>query len=308
MLTLVIVTYNRLAKLQHALASYDEQTQKPDCIIVVDNHSTDDTSRFLQEWSIQQSAYRKEVILSTENLGGAGGFFQGQRRAMELGSDWVYVSDDDAYAAPDMIERFLSYICSHDCSKISAICGSVHTLSGEIDYWHRDLFWVDSHLIYQRKHPEPDSYMKESFELNMFSYVGTFLHAVALKQVGLVDPSFFIFYDDSEHSIRLSRWGNILCIPSIKIYHEGGGIPSNDKASESVTWRDYYSTRNLFVLLRRHFPLASLNFFRIYLERLYLYRCETGIRGKVTRDAFWDAYLGKLGKNEKYLPGVILEK
>lgn len=306
MLTLVIVTYNRLAKLQHALASYDGQTQMPDCIIVVDNHSTDGTALFLQEWSMQPTAYRKEVIQTHENLGGAGGFYQGQRRALELGSDWVYVADDDAYASPDMIERFHAYINSHDCANISAVCSMVLFLSGEIDYGHRDLFGVDSHLIYQRKHPEPDSYEKESFEINIFSYVGTFLNANALRHEGLVDPSFFIFYDDTEHSLRLSRWGRILCVPSIIVYHEGGGNSASDDGSMNASWRDYYSTRNLFVLLRRHYFFASLNYFRIYLERIYWYRCETGLRGQITRDAFWDAYMGRLGKNGKYLPGVSL--
>lgn len=50
MLTLAIVTYNRLEKLKHALACYDKQTVMPDAIVVVDNHSTDGTDVYLNEW------------------------------------------------------------------------------------------------------------------------------------------------------------------------------------------------------------------------------------------------------------------
>lgn len=45
----VIVTYNRLNKLQKALQSYESQTCPPHCIIVVNNNSTDGTHDYLSQ-------------------------------------------------------------------------------------------------------------------------------------------------------------------------------------------------------------------------------------------------------------------
>ena len=38
-------------------------------------------------------------------LGGSGGFHTGIKKALEYDSDWLYISDDDAYLQKDVIER-----------------------------------------------------------------------------------------------------------------------------------------------------------------------------------------------------------
>ena len=74
----VIVTYNRLQKLQKALQSYETQTVLPYSIIVVNNCSTDGTSDFLNQWCAKDSHIsRKTVINLKTNTGGAGGFHAG---------------------------------------------------------------------------------------------------------------------------------------------------------------------------------------------------------------------------------------
>lgn len=49
-LACVIVTYNRLNYLKKALDCYDQQTKMPNYLIIVDNHSTDGTSDYLDGW------------------------------------------------------------------------------------------------------------------------------------------------------------------------------------------------------------------------------------------------------------------
>lgn len=243
------------------------------------------------------------IIRAHENLGGSGGFYLGQKRAIELGSDWIFVADDDAYAYPNMMELFKKYIKEHDCTRISAVCGAVMRLDGKIEGHHRDRFFVDKGYFYHRESPKQEEYLLESFTIDILSYVGSFLNAKALKKIGLVSPDYFIYYDDSEHSMRLSKWGQIICVPSIKIAHEGGSgsVPQDKKTI--VTWRDYYTIRNQWHMLKLHKPLVALNIFRRYLQRFYWYRNELGIAGKVKKDAFWDAFLGRLGKHPVYKPG-----
>lgn len=65
----VIVTYNRLEKLKIALASYEKQTIKPQYILVVNNHSTDDTKEYLETWQKNLSPIDKKVIHLEQNTG-----------------------------------------------------------------------------------------------------------------------------------------------------------------------------------------------------------------------------------------------
>ena len=135
---IIVVTYNRLEKLKKALLHYEQQTSAFRNLIIVNNCSTDGTSEFLKEYCSQNHDKFQTVLINTdENLGGSGGFYLGQKKALELNADWVMVADDDAYAAPDMVEQFYNFIEHHDSSRISAVCAVVHNIDGSICDYHR---------------------------------------------------------------------------------------------------------------------------------------------------------------------------
>ena len=96
--------------LKIALQHYESQTNKNFTLVIVDNNSSDGTKEFLEGWKQTESEFQKEVIFLTSNTGGAGGFYAGERYALQLNPDWVYVSDDDAY--PD-INSSKSYLLSY---------------------------------------------------------------------------------------------------------------------------------------------------------------------------------------------------
>lgn len=302
MLSIVLVTYNRLDKLKHALSCYDSQTRQPDVVIVVDNCSTDGTNEYLESWKRQRSEYQKEVIRTDENLGGSGGFYLGQKRALELQADWVFVADDDAYAEPDLLSRFYAYLQEHDCSGLSAISSSVLCPDGTIDFKHRDRFVILPGYYFRRESVPLQLYGQESFKIDLLSYVGAFLNARALREVGMVDPDYFIYFDDSEHSFRLAKWGDIICVPTMKVIHDVPVRSPETVEDPVVHWQDYYFYRNELHMVRRHFPLVGLNYFRIRFAQLYWYKTERGTRAKVLKQAFWDAFLGRLGKHSIYRP------
>lgn len=314
-LDLVIVTYNRLAKLKKALLCYEKQTQGLRNLIVVDNCSNDGTKEYLDEWEHHETAFHKIVIHSSENVGGAGGFYLGQKKAMELGADWVFVADDDAYAAPTMVEEFYKFVDEHDCSKLSAICATVRNMDGSIAIEHRDRYQIQNtgnwlHQEYIRTHVAAEEYEKDSFPIDMLSYVGSFLNGQAMKKCGLVNPRYFIFHDDTEHSLRLKKFGSILVVPKIEIIHEGG---KSEKNKDALSWRLYYEERNKTHMLLRHFPRTVMS--RVLFEfRRMIGRCilkhPANEADLLINTAVIDAFLGRLGKHRKYRPGweTVAEK
>ena len=92
----VIVTFNRSAKLMRVLDALEAQTVTPDSILVVDNASTDDTRALVEARARRNAAIR--YLGLPRNVGGAGGFHEGMKAAYAQGANYLWVSDDDAYA------------------------------------------------------------------------------------------------------------------------------------------------------------------------------------------------------------------
>ena len=82
----VVVTYNRLELLKLTIEKLLGQNRKLDEVIIINNASTDGTKEFLE------SLGDKITYVSLEkNLGGAGGFSEGIRKAYENGHDYFWI-------------------------------------------------------------------------------------------------------------------------------------------------------------------------------------------------------------------------
>ena len=302
-LDLVIVTYNRLDKLKKTLQHYVVQTHAFRNLIIVDNCSTDGTREYLDEWSKENTPFDKIIIHTKENIGGSGGFYLGQKKAMKLRADWIFVADDDAYADPTMVERFYDFIELHDTNAVSAVYAAVLDTDGNICLCHRDRHSVLKNE-YHRESAGIEEYEKELFSIDVLSYVGSFLNAKALKSCGLVSPEYFIYYDDTEHSMRLKRYGDIIVVPTIQIIHEGGAESAEQK--NVLTWRKYYVQRNTAHMLMKHYPKFRITLVSTLLksEICRLMHFEKSSEDfRLYRKSVLCAFFGILGKDKIYKPG-----
>ena len=300
----VVVTFNRLAKLKTTLSHYDQQTSEVNHIIVVDNCSTDGTRDFLRVWEKEKS--NREVIYMEENLGGSGGFHDGCKRALELNPDWVFVADDDAYLDASAMLLFRHYVENNDVSNVSAICGSVLLTNGSHALRHRRMELVRHGFKPVSIPSTEEDYNKTSFEINTFSYVGTFMKSSSLHKVGLCNRDFFIYYDDSEHAMRLRKDGKIICVPDIKITHDDG-FTKDSRPNEAISWRDYYAFRNNLYALFHHHLFAGVYMVLTYFYVNYLCRNnKSKSEKKLLTAAVIDAIFVRLGKHKVYRPGFVI--
>lgn len=295
---IVLVTYNRLEQLKTALREFEQQRHAPAYMVVVDNASTDGTAQFLSQWADQPGAFPKTVIAKPENTGGSGGFYTGLEAAMAMDADWIWVSDDDAYPEDTALQYASDFLQANADQDISAICGAVIN-QGQIDLDHRRRVYPRRLSLVEEAMPLA-CYSQESFAIDEFSYVGSILSKQKLAQVGLTKKEYFLWFDDTEHSIRLSRAGKVLCIPAIRIHHDTG------PASGQISWKTYYGIRNRADMFRCHFPKI---YFLYFCGRRVLDSYLADIRGKnknankLTRAAIGDAFFRRFGLHPIYKPG-----
>lgn len=293
----VVVTYNRLNKLQIALSKYDMQTLMPKYVLVVNNASTDGTKEYLEKWKEVPSLYKKIVVSLNNNTGGSGGFYEGQKLASKENADWIMLNDDDAYIDDNYIEVIQNFINKNNVDGISVICGKVMQNNSYVSGHRRFLnnrfkshWYIDVSYKY---------YHKESFYFDLVSYVGSVINKNKLKAAGLVEKNYFIWFDDTEHSIRLRKEGKFICLNKIAVFHD------IDEERNSLNWRNYYGYRNQVDLIKRHFGFGKYSAILLLIAKAFLcpLKGKSLTEVKLRLTAIKDGVLGNLGKNDKYKPG-----
>jgi len=115
-----VPTHNRSQLLQATLASIASlhlpAGMEAECV-VVDNRSTDDTSRVVAQFA-NQSALATRYVCE----GGAGSSYTRNRAVAEAHGDFILFIDDDAVAEPDWAAEMLAEI---ERRHLDAACGMV---------------------------------------------------------------------------------------------------------------------------------------------------------------------------------------
>lgn len=310
--TVVLVTFNRLEKLKIALSCYEKQTYKIEKIIIVDNCSTDGTIDFLKKWLDSKTNFDKEVVYLSENTGGAGGFGAGMDHAlnlvnsMQLKTDWILVSDDDAFPNDDAIEKMIAYYQKQEVEKQNEIVAlsSAVVNHGQIHESHRSRIEKDFFRI-RFVGVDKKYYNTDGFEIDLFSYVGTMIKVSALKNVGTTLRDLFIYGDDNEHSLRLGKIGKLVCVPASVFVHDTPGVETR-----KIGWHNYYNRRNQLYILKEYFPLRYFinRFFKRYILDISILSKNTSEEKKLFKTAQMDALKNKLGKHPVYKPGFVIKE
>ena len=294
----VVVTYNRIEMLKKCISAIENQTYSCD-ILIVNNASTDNT----EEWIVSYSKSKDNIIYynTGENIGGAGGFNYGMRKAVEAGYDYVWVMDDDCIPNTDALEKLMN------ADKI---------LGGPENYGYLSsvVLWTDgteckmNRQKIRKAYYENVHYLKDSIiQVEQSTFVSLLFSAQTIKKVGLPIKDFFIWGDDIEYTRRITVRNsmNSFMVGSSQVVHamkENTGSSIATDVPERIN-RYRYAFRNEGYLYKPegikgiayYIAKCGLNFCRIIFKAKdhKLKRCRVLI-GSMIKGLFFNPKIEKV--------------
>lgn len=301
-IAVVVVTYNRLDLLKECIKAIRNQTRKLDEIMVINNSSTDGTL----EWLDSQNDLN---VITQENFGSAGGQYTGIKTAYEKGYDWILTMDDDAEPSLKYVEKLFKNRGSN-----FVLCGKVVNNNNIILFNHRGYFNKRKIFGEQIHHPSKESdYKLASKNISFSSFIGTMHHRSVIEKAGFPKKEMFIYHDDVEYSLRISKYYDINLIPDAVIIHKEkhmGYVPLLEKFINRKKYSkkkekiilEYYANRNMVYTLKKYFSrlffiLSIMKLFYIKFRRIVFYEKYKLKLLKVLFNSFLDGYYSKFNQS-----------
>lgn len=249
----IVVTYNRKALLIECLSAVRGQTVKPAAIIVVDNHSTDGTEQYLKSIENPYGECALINLRMPRNTGGAGGFYEGMKYASTKFADChLWLMDDDTIPDADCLEKLLSArerILNRDPDSRIAYLSSTVLAPNRQDPMNVPI--VDTR-------PSQNDYPTYGQHLDLgvvktteATFVSILVTADAARKCGLPCKDYFIWGDDTEYTLRLTRhYGDGYLVGDSRAIHKRAGSKMFSILTEEDVLRIplyYYFYRNFYI-------------------------------------------------------------
>jgi GT2 family glycosyltransferase len=272
----VVYTYNRKELVAQCLASIAEQRVPPEHIILVDNGCTDGTRDYLVARGLLSDPHIDYVRLE-ENTGAAGGLRAGIARAYSRGCDWVWVMDDDVICRPETLERLRDAYETNfdDPTKLGFLVSRLIGPDGHVN----NVPQIDDRRDFASNHSDWSQFLHNGLvKLRIATMTSILLPRSTLAQFGAPLSDFFIWGEDTDYTLRISRErAGYLVGGSVAVHLRGvpGDLDILNETEPRRIKNFYYLYRNTAYLRRTYWPRHGYCLF-LGKAMLQLVRALTG--------------------------------
>jgi hypothetical protein len=241
---IIVPTWNQRDLVLDCLDSLDalDYPAHQHCTVVVDNASTDGTVQ-----AVQTRHPLATVLELEENQGYAAGSNAGIRWALADGAQCILLLNNDVLVAPDMLSELVT-VSQREPS--AGFLGpkvyhreepqTLQSAGISLDPWF--------HLAHRGQDQVDQGQFETSEEVDAVSGCAMLVGRSVLDEVGLLDPGFFMYYEEVDWCLRARAVGyRNLFVPRAKVWHRKPQLRS-DRAALTT----YYMSRNIFLLLAKH--------------------------------------------------------
>ena len=236
----VVVTYNRKELLRESIEALINQEYDNCEILVVDNASTDGTKEYIEDLLENNRIHYENT---GANLGGAGGFNYGMKKACHMECDFIWLMDDDCIVNKDTLKELLN---------------TDRKLNGNYGFLSSKVLWRDGNICKMNIQKvslinKVTDWDKEIQQIIMGTFVSFFIKKQIVQEIGLPISDFFIWADDIEYSRRVSlKYPSYLVNKSVVIHKSKNNIGSNIVEDSIDNLKRYsYAYRNESYVYKR---------------------------------------------------------
>ena len=240
-------------------------------VVVTDNDSGDDSVTRIRAGINANGWGAWASVLPLEKNGGFSyGNNGGIRPALESSDppDYVFMLNPDTLAKPGVLRTIVEFLDAHPKvgivgTRVENEDGSTrrssfrfHSVAGELERGLR--LGVVSKLLSDKVVAAPIP--TEACEVDWVSGASMFVRREVFKDVGLLDESYFMYYEETDFCLRARRAGwSCWYVPQGSIVHlvgQASGVTGNKKAAKRRPTYWFDSRRRYFMV--NHGPLTVL--------------------------------------------------
>ena len=280
-LWVVIPTFNRADDLLACLDSLNDARISRERVIVVDNHSQDETvTKLLYQFP--------EVVLIQldDNLGAAKASNIGFEFALGQGAEYILRLDSDTVVDPAFVLILMNKVT--DDPKIGVLSPKIYYYEPPDEIWFAGANQHPWHFgaIHGHRHEKDNPHNSQVREIDYAWGAAMLIKGEVLEKSGGFDPDFFVYYEEVDFCLRVKKLGyKLVFIPDSHVWHKVGSSANN-------AWTAYHWNRSKMLLYRKHAKSSIHLIFLISFALLYavispVIRGKSGNRGPV-----WHALRG----------------
>lgn len=244
---IILVNWNGFEFTAACLASLRKVDYPDFRVILVDNASQN------QEGERLKKAFPEiDLIGNSENLGFAGGNNVGIRKALDQGFSYVMLLNNDTIVEPDFLGQMMRKFSQN--SRLGVVQPLICFLHDRTHIWSAGGKWNEflGRAITLGDRESVDNFKVIDRKLDWATGCCMLITREALLKTGLLNESYFTYFEDVEWSLRFREKGfEIVLAGEAKIYHEAGASSKKKHSEGTLSPRVfYYHVRNQFFLLR----------------------------------------------------------
>jgi GT2 family glycosyltransferase len=272
---IIVLNYNGGPELERCLAGLLSLNYPNFETVVVDNDSDDGSLERARE-----IFPRAAFIRNSQNLGFSAGNNVGIKYALERGARYVWLLNNDAEAESNSLARLVAVAEEDPAVGLASPLilnpdGAVWFSGGKIDWWR------------MRAVQEREKIEKNNFASHFISGCAMLIRAEAFKNVGLLDEDYFLYYEDTDFSVRAKRAGwKLAVVPGSRVFHR-------EKSEQDKKKKTYWLVLSGLIFFRKNTPWWGQPYIYLYtaarkIKNLIDVKKEQGEQTLVVAKAYRD--------------------
>ncbi|MBS1990604.1 MAG: glycosyltransferase family 2 protein [Cyanobacteria bacterium SZAS LIN-3] len=270
-------------------------------VLLVDNGSDGGDHKILKEEFGTTKNF--EILALDQNYGFAGGSNRGLEHAIKGGAEFVWLLNNDATVRPETLMSLIEVaIANPGAGALGALVvegAEPQEAGAEVGVGAINFLKAKTYL---QKLPNLQAQGVSTFHrCEWLSGSNLLLRSAALDKVGFFDERYYLYFEDVDLCLRLTRAGYAcLLVPGSIVRHEGNASTQGGLS----LWRAYYHTRNRLLFFMQNTPPASRFVALVAIFAHFLRHCVSlplkGRAGRAKLHAEWlglrDYFAGRVGR------------